>query len=351
MIRSEHSFLRRLGTAGMIGVASFGAAACPAPPPPAQTAHVVVLDEFPQSGRAEDVSHGTLVEQVLRSRVRGDVRVERQQVSLGASLEPITKGEPGGLERYVVQRFSVPVAQTARALQSIEGPAVASQSQGASESRVVDALWGAAQNPATRAFLEAELELEPGTSDTDFLQALVRRVDDLHGVAEIRQAQRELRKSASEAAQDGVIHVVSAGNNGELDRKLEQLGVIVSRDFYSNDLATGGAIVVGAADHRGTAVLEDDGPASLASPNAGATVAAYGVHVPIHVNGKLEYHHGSSYAQPQVAGMVAEWLVEDPSLTGEQATQRLLELARPVPGAESQLGYGIVGDPTWQLAR
>lgn len=336
----------------MIGVASFGAAACPAPPPPATTAHVVVLDEFPQSGRGDEVSHGTLVEAVLRSRVRADVQVDRQQVSLGASLEHIAKGEPGGLERYVVQRFSVPTAQTARALQSIEGPAVASQSQGASESRVVDALWGAAQNPQTRAFLERELELEPGTPDADFLQALVRRVDDLHGSAvEIRQAQRELRKSASAAAQEGVIHVVSAGNNGELDRQLEQFGVTVSRDFFVNDLASASSIVVGAADHRNTVDPADDGPAALASPNAGATVAAYGVQVPIHVNGKLEFHHGSSYAQPQVAGIVAEWLLQEPTLTSDQASQRLAERARPVPGAESQLGYGIVGDADWQLTK
>lgn len=349
MIRSEHSWARRLATAGMVGVASLSAAACPAPPPPT-TAHVVILDEFPQSGRAEDVSHGTLVEAVLRSRSRGDLQVERQQVSLGASMDEISKGEPGGLERYVVQRFSVPTVQTAQALDRIHGPAVASQSQGASESRVVDALWGAAQNPGTRAFLETELGVAPGTPDGEFLQALVDRVDELHGAdPSIRGARQELRRSANQAADEGVIRVLSAGNNGELDRKLEQFGVTVSRDFYLNDLADARAIIVGAADHRGTTDPADDGAAALASPNAGATVAAFGVQVPIHVNGKLEYHDGSSYAQPQVASVVAEWLVQDPKLTSDQATQRLLEQARPVPGAESQLGYGIIGGG-WQFS-
>lgn len=340
------SWTRRIAAAGMMGVA-VAAAAVPCVPAPEPTPYVVVLDEFPQ--QPDQVSHGTLVETVLIQ--RSPVAVQRRQVSLGASLEHVQKQEPGALDQYVVQRFETPTRQTAEVLKELPGPAVASQSQGASESRVVESLWGAAQsNPGTRAFLARELGIAADSPDGTFLQALVDRVDSLHGSnAEIHAARQQLLQAARVAREHGIIRVLSAGNQGVLDRQLETLGVSISRDFYLSDLADGNAIVVGAADDRGTPALEDDGAAGIASPNAGAIIAAYGVNVPISVHGTLQYHTGSSYAQPQVAALIAGWKAENPALTAEQAQQKLLDSARPVPGQEAQLGYGII-DQGWQFA-
>ena len=344
----QNSWARRVGGAVMLG-AAIVAAAVPAAQPPELTPYVVVLDEFPSADQPTAVSHGTLVESVLVQ--RAPVPVRREQVSLGASMEKIQQQEPGALDQYVVQRFETPTRETAEVLSRLRGPAVASQSQGASESRVVDALWGAAQgNAATRAFLARELGVAGDASDAEFLQALVDRVDNVHShSSEIHQARQQLLQAARKARENGVIRVLSAGNQGQLDRQLEQLNVSISRDFYFSDLVDGAAIVVGAADDRGTPDRADDGAAPIASPGAGAIVAAYGINVPVVVNGEIQYHTGSSYAQPQVAALVARWQAQDPTLTPEAAQQKLLEQARPVAGQEAELGYGIIEDG-WQFA-
>jgi hypothetical protein len=262
---------------------------------------------------------------------------------LGNSLHEVEQGQPGALERYVVQRFQVPTEATARALEKLDRPGVVSQSQGASESRAVQSLWEAAQRPATRTFLETELEISPGSSDAEFLQALVRRVDEIHdGSREIGAARQRLLRAARAAEEAGVIRVLSAGNQGQLDQLFERLGVITSRDFYLSDLADPGAIIVGASDNRGTPDPSDDGPAALASPDAGAVVGTQGVDVPIRVHGELQLHSGSSYAQPQIASLIAGWKQENPSLSRDEVVQRLLSQVHPIEGAEPQIGAGII---------
>ena len=111
-----------------------------------------------------------------------------------------------------------------------------------------------------------------------------------------------------------------------------------------SDMADPGTIVVGASDNRGTADLSDDGAAALASPDAGALIGTQGVNVPILVNGEWQSHSGSSYAQPQITSLIASWKRENPHLTRDEAVQRLIGEARPIPGAEPQIGAGIVGD-------
>ena len=353
MILNRDSFAGRLVGAGMLGLAGLaGASSCqPAPPTPQpDTVHVMVLDEFPALQDTSAVTHGTLVEQVLRS--QRPVQNERIQVSLGASMEAIHERAPGGLEQYVVQRFSVPTRATAEALRDLQGPGVASQSQGSSASRVVESLWNEANHrPEIRRFLESELGLSAGASDSEFMQALVHRVDDLHrSHPEIRSARRELLSAARTASEQGIIRVLSAGNNGHLDDTLERLQVSIPRDFYLSDLADPAAIIVGAADMRGTADPSDDIAAAIASPGAGALVGAQGVNVPIQVHGQLQHHSGSSYAQPQVAALITSWLQESPGLTRDQIAQRLQQMARPVAGGESKIGAGII-DSDWNLTQ
>lgn len=328
----------RFAAATLLGMSVLSMGHC-APAPQAQ---VKLLDEFPSAQDTSAVSHGTLVEAVLRS--RGGVTDERVQVALGASLSGIEEYRPGALQDYVVQRFVTPTEDTARALEAMDRPVVASQSQGASASRVVEGLWNAAhQKPATRAFLERELGLPEGASDSAFLQALVNRVDDLHHHRpEIKQARQHLLRAADEAADHGVIRVLSAGNQGALHKLLQQLGVVTSADFYASDLADPQAIIVGGADHHGTADRSDDGAAALASPDAGALVGAQAVDVPILVHDQWQLHSGSSFAQPQVANLVATWRQSNPQLTRDEALRQLQILAHPVAGAEGEIGAGII---------
>lgn len=332
----------RFAAATMLGLSVLSVGACTTPPPPEPAVQVMLLDEFPSAQDTMGVSHGTLVEAVLRS--RSPIANERVQVPLGNSLQEVEQGRPGALERYVVQRFRVPTEATAQVLERLHKPGVASQSQGASESRVVESLWGAAQGKAaTRTFLENELEIPSGSSDADFLQALVRRVDDIHhGNREIGAARRHLLQAARTAQDAGVIRVVSAGNQGHLEQLFDRLGVLTGRDFYMSDLADPGAIVVGASDNRGTVDPSDDGPASLASPDAGALIGTQGVDVPIQVNGQLQHHSGSSYAQPQIASLIAGWKQENPGMTRDEVVDRLLRQVHPIAGAEPQIGAGII---------
>jgi len=328
----------RIANAGMLGMAALSLGSSVAPPPPA--AQVMLLDEFPQD--SVGLTHGTMVEAVLLSRT--SLSHQRVQVPLGAQNDLIDKPAPGNLDKYVVQRFTVPTEATARALERMHQPGVAGQSQGASESRVVDSLWGSAQaNPATRAFLESELEIPAGSSDADFLQALVRRVDDVHhNDQSIGRARSHLLEAAHQAEDAGVIRVISAGNQGHLEQTFERLGVITSRDFYLSDMADPSAIIVGASDDRGTPERGDDGRADLASPDAGALIGAQGVNVPVTVNGKTHNESGSSFAQPRISALVAGWKDRDPGLTRDEALQRLLTLAHPVNGAEPYIGAGII---------
>ncbi|MBX3169181.1 MAG: S8/S53 family peptidase [Candidatus Eremiobacteraeota bacterium] len=322
----------------MLGLAVLAVgSATPAPQPQAQ---VMLLDEFPRDSTS--LTHGTMVEAVLQSRTQ--VSHQRVQVPLGAQMDLINRPEPGNLDKYIVQRFSVPTEATARALENMHRPGVAAQSQGASESRVVESLWGAAQaRPATRSFLENELGLASGSSDAEFLQALVHRVDEVHhGDRTIGAARQHLLRAAHSAEEAGVIRVVSAGNQGHLEQLFDRLGVLTGRDFYMSDMADPAAIIVGASDNHGTDSRADDGPAALASPNAGALVGAQGVNVPVTVHGKTYLESGSSFAQPQVSALVAEWKSADPGLTRDEALQRLLTLSQPVSNAEPYIGAGII---------
>ncbi len=329
---------QKIANAGMLGLAVFAVgSATPAPQPQAQ---VMLLDEFPRDSTS--LTHGTMVEAVLQSRTQ--VNHQRVQVSLGAQMDLINRPEEGNLDKYIVQRFSVPTEATARALEDMHRPGVAAQSQGASESRVVESLWGAAQGKAsTRAFLESELGIPAGSSDAEFLQALVHRVDEVHhSDRTIGAARQHLLRAAHSAEEAGVIRVISAGNQGSLEQLFDRLGVITSRDFYMSDMADPSAIIVGASDNRGTDTRADDGRAALASPDAGALVGAQGVNVPVTINGKTYMESGSSFAQPQVSALVADWKAADPGLTRDEAVQRLLSLAHPVADAEPYIGAGII---------
>lgn len=348
-LRNTPAWSRPLLAAGALGLSVLSAGVAAAPVPQADAPSLHLLDEFPAD--SSTVTHGTLVESALKDRT--SMAIVRHQVSLDAGLNELEKGLPGSLNGYVVRRFVTPTQQTARALEQIHGPAVAGQSQGASESRVVEGLWGAVLSRQTiRQTVERELGLPSDASDAALASALVQRVDQVHDQdPQIASARGELLQAAEKAADRGVIRVISAGNQGELGKQLQSLGATLPTDFYRSDVADPNAIIVGASDNHRTATLSDDGAASIASPDAGALIATQGVDVPVRMHGKIWPQTGSSFAQPQVTGAISDWLTADPGLTRNEALARLQSLARPVPGAERQVGAGIVSFHPELLAR
>jgi len=316
---------------------------------PAQQHELVILDDFRGSH-----SHGELVEQVLKGTSEcavGNAReMRRLSVDLGSGLARLD--QPGSLDAYVRNRFLTPIRATERALDQVSGRAVMHQSQGASESRIVESLWGRASGDAPfRADMAAQLGLPAETADRELLQALLDRVHAVHGESQITEARQDLLQAAQQAAGRGVIRVLSAGNQGELSRTFEKLDVRVPEGFYRSDLADPQAVIVGASDDRGTADPADDGVAALASPDAGALVGIDGVDRPACMGGQVHHHSGSSYAAPQVSRLLDEAWLHSPHASREELMARLQRNVRAVPGGEAHLGAGIVDAEGFLLAK
>ncbi|MCE7872608.1 hypothetical protein DYH09_19805 [bacterium CPR1] len=310
-------------TASVLALSMLGFCAGP-PPQPTLT----VYDDFVRAEQAGVTTHGELVEGVLVRLGMQPGEIGRAQVSLVSGPETLEHG----LDAYIRNRFLTPMKATAEQLQD-QSAGVVSQSQGASDSRVVDALFGRHE---WRGALEGELGLTAGADEETFLQALADRVSQVRRTdPQIQAARSELLAAGQEASESGVARFVSAGNNGELSRTLERLGVEVDPSFYRNWLADPHTTVVGASEDGGVV-------APLASPDAGAWLAADGVNVPLVIDGRLEEHSGSSYATPQVARVGHQgWLAGVPST---ELGERLAESAEPVPGGEPWVGAGILSE-------
>lgn len=326
-----------------LGATAAGLAGCCATPPPQPSyAGLVVFDDFSHADTA--TTHGELVEKELTG--RGSVcqvspTTARQQVSIGQSMERLDQGAPGALDDYVREHFAVRMDNTTRGLQEQTSRGfrlVINQSQGASESRVVEALWGRTHDQAFRLRLSEQLGLEAGVSDHELMKVLLERVASVHaGDPSVAAARQRLEDASARADELGIIRVMSAGNQGQLYRTITGLGLEVSPEFFRNDLATETTVLVGAAD-------DTHGPAALASPMAGAVLAADGVDRPLCVDGHLGHHSGSSYAAPQGARAFDKLLRRDPSLSRDEALTRVLQQTLAQPGAESELGAGILPD-------
>ncbi len=330
----------------------------------APVGRVIVVDNFWEADK--NTTHGEIVEAELKRHHQtegkdADVVVERQHVSLWGGEHGIKEGKPGALESYLRDHFAGRMTRDAEGLQRIldgDGPrGVINQSQGASESRAVDALYyKALREEDFGDRLQEQLGLKATPLETQsqkksLMENLVRAADDMYSQDEtVRSARERLRELQDQLDQRGFIHVISAGNQGYLSREMQSLGVAVPQDFFTNDLASSHSIIVGAADNdsqevRGTRY----GVAELASPNAGAHLSADAVARPILVDGQQGHHFGSSYAAPQVSSTIVDLIKVDGGITREETLQQLQSSAIAVPGAESFLGAGVLGQPAMLL--
>ena len=316
---------------------------------------VAILDDFTNAERPGVTTHGELVETELLRNQPG-LTVDREQVALGGSMEGITQGRRGALDSFFRSQFTQRLENAgdgwARILDAEQGRTVVHQSQGASQSRAVEPLWGRVQSDsAFRGQVERQLGLSSSGDTLDrsersrLLRAIVDRSDQIHrNDPAVQDSIEELRLLQSEASERGHVHVISAGNQGALEREMLELGVPIPEGFFRNELVGPDSIVVGAADDGSQQARSGRpaGVAGIASPNAGAHISADAVDRPMIVEGQLQHHTGSSYAAPQVSSMVVDMLRSEPDLSRDQILARLRSAASPLPGQERYVGSGVV---------
>ena len=332
----------------------------------APVARVVILDDF--ANAAKGTTHGESVEQELLRHHQSqgedaDVRLERHQVSLWGGDFGLSRGEPGALRSTLRDHFAGRMNRDTQALRKVlEGDgsrAVIHQSQGSSQSRVVDRLYyKALRQPKFLKQLQSQLGMKQSPIKGKAAKAalLTRLVSEAETVSqkdpEVKAARRQLRAVQDQLHADGHIHVISAGNQGYLGRDMIKLGVPISESFFTNEFASPHSIIVGASDNGSKTTADvSQGVAKLASPNVGAHLSADGVNRPLEVDGKFGHHSGSSYAAPQVSSVVIDMLRANPEMSREQILSTLQSQATPVKGAEAFLGAGTLSAPTTLLCQ
>lgn len=323
-----------------------------------QPVRVYVLDNFWKAD--EHTTHGELVEaELLREhRTDGptpDVTVDRKHVDLYISSKAIEDGEPGALKNYLRSHFTTRLHNDTDAFGEIVetggARSVIHQSQGASQSRAVEALYNRAKhNEDFRRALGEQLGVPHSEQFGEpergrFLGALVAESNRIHTTDPgVKSSIDELRRLQDEAYEQGHVHVMSAGNQGALYREMNELGVEVPEKFFVNEMASSHTILVGASDDgsREAGSLNPHRVASIASPNAGAHVGADGVDRPLTVDGESGHHTGSSYAAPQTSSRVVDLLLQDPEIPQTLVRPTIQGMVTPLQGASRYLGDGYL---------
>lgn len=321
---------------------------------------MVLFDEFLDADKPGVSTHGEQVEMELK-RHHAQLQVGRSEVTLDRSTELVAQGQPGALDGYLKSHFVDRVENADRAwenlVQSHSPRTLVHQSQGASESRAVAPLWSRVhKEPAFRATLEAQLGLPTSTepemsegTEKRLLEALVARSDAIHRKdPEVQGAIQDLRASQAQAAGANHLHVISAGNEGNMARDMQRLGITIPSEFFRNELASPASIIVGAADDHSKEATSDN-PAEvafIASPYAGAMIAADGVDRPMSAEGQQWHSTGSSFAAPQVSSLSIDILEQQPNLSRDGLLTVLCSHATPLPGQEQFVGAGVVSYPS-----
>lgn len=315
---------------------------------------VALLDNF-------DGPHGAMTESVLLSPGGlQEAEVQRYFCGSGNSVaaEEIFEAPPeklrGLLRRHIGEAGNLLLEATSLNLRQIlqEQPEVRviSQSQSQCPIRVALPFYEKAQTDAAfREKLARTLLLPPEAT-------AVEVGDELFSTAEtiLREETREARKEylglERELNQKGVVHLLPAGNLGELSAQLEKAGHQLSPSGFRSILCNDFTTVVGSLDEQGQ-------PASFNSPRSGTEVWAPGVNIEVaDAEGNKSVSQGTSLSVPLVARQVVSMLDQHPQwgsfeveaeLKGELAERVRLGEEKPVPGGtlkgDGQLDDFVLG--------
>jgi hypothetical protein len=317
---------------------------------------VAIFDGFAKP--KEEPQHGDSVEKVILSTTGlkdKDVQNFQNSYERETSEEDVFKAGSADLLTTLTALTEETVTgflqATARNLDTVvrdKTVRVINQSQSQCAARVarpfVDKLE---KDEAFRVTVKEALNL-PLRSHTDTVaEALLNEVQKTIDESEkIDRAEKDYLRSAKRAYDKGIVHVVTAGNLGRLAADWQKKGIKAPENAYRSVLATEYATVVGATDSRGTQTVRDDRAASFTSIHAGAEFSMHGVNVEVASKdpAKDAYSNGTSFAAPQLTGLIADMIKANPKLGVAKIEELLTAAAVPVKGSKEQVGAGQI-DP------
>jgi len=295
-------------------------------------AEVAVFDEFRNADKPGVFTHGELVEGRLQEQAGlGDQEVQRFQTNQGGNMQELeqalSRGDKSALRNYAESNYTGLLDDTSKALEElIEDPdskvRTVNQSQSMAQGRLAQNIWGKAKGDSQfRKNLARSLGFEGEVGDRELAQALGDNLTEtIKNSDKIAESQKRYDDTSARASEEGITHVVTAGNLGGFADEWERLGVKVGDDFYRSAMINDHKIAVAATDARSS----PERPADFNSPNAGAELSAPGVEIPVTAqDGAKTTTSGSSLAAPVVAAAAAKLAKENPELTPQQIEEIL----------------------------
>lgn len=151
----------------------------------------------------------------------------------------------------------------------------------------------------------------------------------------------DIKAALEKLVAGGSTVVIAAGNEGEAQQILDELGITPPDQFFDGtylpDLPPGVVFVGASTGNDSTSPA-----ASFTTPVGAVDVAADGTAVEVSDDG--EVGDGTSFSAPQITGLVADMKAIDPDLTPAQIESILAQSATLQEGEEIRLGAGVV-DP------
>lgn len=319
---------------------------------------VAIFDNFAKG--KEEPQHGDSVEKVVLSSSRlkdKDVQNFENSYDEVTKEEEVLKAAPDqflskltALTEETVTGF---LQATARNLDTITGNKankvrVINQSQSQCAARVsrpfIEKLE---ESEDFRVTVKEALGLPLRAHTSTVAEALLNEVQKTFDESEkIDRAERDYLRSAAKAYKQGIVHVVTAGNLGRVTASWEKKGIHAPEGAFRSVLANDYTTIVGATDSRGTTSIRDDRAATFTSVYAGAEFAMHGVNVEVVSKDpkKDQYSNGTSFAAPQLTGLISDMINANPKLGVAQIEDLLKSAAVPVKGTKEQVGVGQI-DP------
>ncbi len=281
---------------------------------------VALLDNFENA--ESTTAHGEMTESVLLGQGLRDEDIQRFHCGNGnpVSVEQVLQApaeKVGGLLRaHVAVGSALLLKATSENLRLLaeQHPEiqVISQSQSQTPIRISQPFLEAARSDeAFRERLGKALGLPPNSALREVADELFivaeRFMRDEEAVKEARQEYLQLQRQLHER---GVVHLLPAGNLGQLAQQLEADGHQLSPSAFRSLLSSDFTTVVGSLDAEGR-------PASFTSPRSGVEVMAPGVDIAFQDpdGGDIQRGNGTSLSVPLVAARAAELRQQHPEWT------------------------------------
>lgn len=319
---------------------------------------VAIFDNFAKA--KEEAQHGDSVEKVVLSTSRlkdKDVQNFENDHEEVTKEEDVFKAKPeeflSKLSDLTEESVAGFLQATARNLDTITGNKhnkirVINQSQSQCAARVsrpfIEKLE---ENEDFRVTVKEALGLPLRAHTSTVAEALLNEVQTIFDQSEkIDRAEKDYLRSASKAYNQGIVHVVTAGNLGRVTASWEKKGIHAPEGAFRSVLANDYTTIVGATDSRGTTSVRDDRAAAFTSVYAGAEFAMHGVNVEVISPDpkKDKYSNGTSFSAPQMTGLISDMIKANPKLGVAQIEDLLRSAAVPVKGTKEQVGAGQI-DP------